>query len=424
MTNSVRGLPGSGREQVPAGVGERPVIDFDHHSTEFGQDHRKLLHEVRETCPVAWTESHGGYWLLTRYGDVHKCANDDWTFSSRHDLPNDGRSFTGCKIPDDPQRYTPIETDMPRFRSFRKALNAAFSPSTAKQYQPSVERYTTEAIDKHIESGSIDFVLDLANPVPAKLTLEILGIPVEEWQPFAYAFHTLIYSVPGTPEMLKAQEALVQCSASVAEVISSRRREPRDDLISYLTRMEVDGETVGDEEITEVILLILGGGLDTTTALVACALAYLEERPDQRRWLIEDPARIPAACEEFLRYYSPVQLLGRTATKEVEVGSQSVSPGERIALCWSAANHDPAVFERPNELILDRFPNRHMAFGVGAHRCLGSHIARMEATVMLTEILRRMPDYKILGAEPYPSIGVVNGYINMPAEFTPGPRSR
>lgn len=408
----------------PVRSGEsRPEIDFDHHSVAFGRDPIGILAQTREQCPVAWTESHGGFWLLSRYRDIYEAARDDWTFSSRHDIPNNGRSYTGIKIPGDPQRYAPIETDVPRFVALRGALNPLFSPATIKKYRPSVQHYIRECIDAHIETGSIDFVLDFANPVPAKLTLEMLGIPVDEWEMFAYGFHTLIYSIPGSAEMAKAHEALAECAVIAAEVIAARRVQARDDIISRLTQVDVEGERLGDEEIVEIVLLILGGGLDTTTALVANALAYLHQHPDQRRYLIDNPDKMSTACEEFLRYYSPVQLLARTATKDVELGGEKIRADERIALCWSAGNHDPDQFDEPDTINLNRFPNRHMAFGIGGHRCLGSNVARMEVTEMLSAVMARMPDYEILdGARPYPSIGVVNGYVDMPARFTPRAR--
>jgi cytochrome P450 len=186
----------------------------------------------------------------------------------------------------------------------------------------------------------------------------------------------------------------------------------------------VDGEPIEEARVVEMIFLILAGGVDTTTALIAQGIKYLDEHPEDRRRLIDDPSLIANACEEFLRYYTPTQNLARTVTADVEIGGRAMCPGERVLMSWASINHDPAMFDRPNEVIIDRFPNRHAAFGLGAHRCLGSNFTRVEFRIMLEEVLKRMPDYALdpTGTEPYENIGIVNGFRHMAATFTPGTR--
>lgn len=192
--------------------------------------------------------------------------------------------------------------------------------------------------------------------------------------------------------------------------------------MTYLTQAEVDGEPLTDEVIIAICDLIMAGGFDTTTAATANALMHLHQNPEDRRRLDEDRTLLKPATEEFLRFFSPTQGLARTVTQDVEVAGQQLRAGDRLFLSWASANHDDTVFERPEDVVLDRRPNRHTAFGVGAHRCLGAPIARIEIEVMLDAVLTRLPYYRIdeERARRYTSIGIVNGWITMPATFTPG----
>ena len=171
---------------------------------------------------------------------------------------------------------------------------------------------------------------------------------------------------------------------------------------------------------------IINGGVDTTTVLLANALEYLDRNHDLRRRLVDEPALLPSATEEFLRYFSPVQAFSRTVARDVELGGQQLERGDRVLLCFGSANRDESEFPAADEFVADRFPNRHVAFGLGKHRCIGSTLARTEFMIMLDEVLARMPDYEIDrdASERYVSLGIVNGWIRMPGRFTPGPRRR
>jgi cytochrome P450 len=172
----------------------------------------------------------------------------------------------------------------------------------------------------------------------------------------------------------------------------------------------------------EIITLVIFGGVDTTGSLVGNALDWLYRNPDKRDLLRSNPELLPKAIEEFLRYFSPIAGLARTATRPCTVGDQEIDTGERVFVSWSSANFDPEAFDDPDEVVLDRFPNKHQSFGLGIHRCLGAHFARVEARIVVEEVLRRMPDYVVGAGHPYPSIAVVNGFINLPVTFTPGSR--
>ncbi|WP_131812547.1 cytochrome P450, partial [Mycolicibacterium fortuitum] len=201
------------------------------------------------------------------------------------------------------------------------------------------------------------------------------------------------------------------------------RENPRPGLVNAMLQLRIDGEPAPDMEILGNLGLVIGGGFDTTTALTAHALEWLGQHPDERTRLSEERATLlDPATEEFLRYFTPAPGDGRTFSEDVEVEGQQFKQYERLWLSWAMANRDPAVFEKPNEIILDRKGNRHFSFGIGVHRCVGSNVARTVFKSMLTAVLDRMPDYECdpEGTVHYDTIGVIQGMRNLPARFTPG----
>jgi len=401
-------------------VNEDKQTVFDHHSPEYAENSTAINADLRAHCPVAHSDAHGGFWVVTRYEDVVRVAKDDETFASGHTV--NGVSPLGVTIPPAPLPHIPIEMDPPDYLPYRKLLNPLFSPAVSEGWRPRITHWVDVCIDEVIETGSIDLVGDLANPVPALFTCEFLGLPIEQWREYADVMHAIIYTPPAEQEeIVKRYLALM---GGVFAIIADHRAHPRDDVISTLIDARIDGKPLPDETIASIIDLIIAGGFDTTTAVAANALIYLADHPDQRRLLIEDPSRIPQACEEFLRCFTPQQALARTVTKPVALGGAELRPGERVLMSWASANHDETVFAKPDEVILDRFPNRHTTFGIGIHRCLGSHIARSELVSMVSRVLDRLPDYTVdhSTAARYPSIGIVNGWITAPATFTPGRR--
>lgn len=283
-----------------------------------------------------------------------------------------------------------------------------------------MRQYCTWAIDEHIESGEIDFVMGFAARIPALVTLHLLGLPLSRWRTYAEMTHKINFTAG--PERDATFALFDQMLGEVAKVAMERRAEPRDDLLSVLAQMEVNGEQLSPEDIASACGTIIAGGIDTTAAVVAGALKYLGEHPDARQRLIDEPQLMGTAVEEFLRYVSPVTSLGRTASQDVELGGQQIKAGDRLILMWHGANMDESVFPDPTTLDIDRGATNHVTFGQGAHRCLGSNIARADIPIMLGEVLTRMPDYELVpgGTVRYPSIGVSNNYIAVPATFTPG----
>jgi cytochrome P450 len=403
--------------------GRCPVVHFDHHSQEHADDTVGSYRALRETHPVAWTEEHGGFWVLSDYESVFEAARDDDVFSSRR-LDQYGGPGLSVVIPKTPMHaHIPIELDPPEFRSFRKVVNPIASPAAVDKVAGMIEKWTTWFVDELIESGDADLAQVIG--VPSIVTIDWLGLPVEDWQRYSRAHHATLAEPTTSPVYQQAVTVdLPWCSAQMREVIAARTAEPQDDVISYLVQQEVDGRPITAEEVFSIVELLIAGGVGTTASLVSQTLVWLYEHQDVRQELIDDPSLIDRALEEFLRYFSPTQALARTVVQEGEFHGCPVKVGDRALLAWSSANRDEKQFAAADDVDIHRWPNRHLAFGVGVHRCAGSHLGKRMARELLRQVLERMPDYVIdLDAlERYPRQGVNKGWQRIPTTFTPGQR--
>lgn len=399
----------------------RPTIDFDHHSATFADDWRNVTEELRTKCPVAWTDAHGGYWVVSRYADVRAVALDDHTYSSDNDMTGERGGGQGTAIPRAPLQLIPLEVDPPLFAKYRSLLNPKFSPGAAEQWRPFLRQTADALLDLFCESGQCDLVKDLASPVPAMLTMKLLGLPLADWEDVATPFHEISWAVPGSEMYQRAIEGIFRVLGRLSEELAKRREAPADDLLTFLLESEIDDQPMSEEDILKICFLQLIGGVDTSTGLLSHTFAWLSEHPEERQRLLDEPDLIKKATEEFLRWVSPAPALARTVTTETELGGQRLCPGDRLLLSWASANQDADAFEDPDNVNIDRWPNRHQAFGLGAHRCLGSNLGRVQFQEVLMATLRRMPDITVdmAGAQRYPSLGQVNGYSTLPATFSP-----
>jgi len=401
---------------------QRCVVHFDHHSAEHAANPLHALADLRRDAPIAWSDAYGGFWIATRYEDVVQAARDSETFSSFNDLNMEDVAFSGVVIPPNPVRFLPLELDQPLLGKHRKMLAARMAPPRARNMQQTYEDWADYFIDQFITDGHVEFISQLVSPVPAIATLAFLGLPVDDFQVYSETFHDLAATLPGTPERDRALAGLQVCQQRVAAEVADRRRHPRDDALTDLVNGEIDGVGLPEDEIMDWVSLILGGGIDTTTALLGHSLIQLDQRPELRQSLRDDPKALELFMEEMLRIAAPTQAVARTATRDVELGGQLIRRGERVLLSWASANCDEAVFDEADNIVTDRKPNPHTSFGIGPHRCIGSHFARIEYVAILSRILTRLPDFRIdTGARSYDSVGVVNGWAQIPATFTPGP---
>jgi cytochrome P450 len=399
----------------------RKVIEFDHHSTEYALAWQSMNSELQRHCPVSWTESRGGFWLLTRYADVQRAATDNEAFSQDNDLYDERNCARGVSVPRSTVRMLPVESDPPLTLQIRAVLKHHFNATAAQRLVPTMELHVKELLDSIMETGSIDFVADLVIAAPMKLALGIIGFPLDDWREIARTSRDIFSTPSDSPRFAEVVERMGRIDQQLRVVVAERRRAATEDVISSLVRGEIEGSPISDDAISAVLLSLVLGGSDTTGALTASALGWLDHNATYRQQPGADYELLDRATDEFLRVFPPNHTLARTAMHDVDLGGQLIRKGDQVLMSWAAANRDPLVFERPDEVLLERGSSRHTSFGLGVHHCLGSHIARMEFKVMLGQILRRMPDYRIDWEHTvrFSNIGTLDGFLAMPATFAP-----
>jgi cytochrome P450 len=398
----------------------RPEVDFDQYSEKFAAAPWQELAAIRSRCPVAWVPRYGGFWLASSYEGVAAAAKDDVVFSSRHDEPFETATYGGLAIPSAPNRIGWMEFDPPTFLYYRRLLAPWFSPRRAEAMADDVRRDVTTLLGARRHLGSIDFIDDLAIPVTGRVIMETLGIDPDAWVDLVLPMHDFFHNSPGSPEFLDAVQRMAVGEERIAELTASRRANPGDDLISYCcTHPLEDGHFLDDAEIASVCSLIIGGGTDTVPSVFGSTVNWLAQHEDARRRLRDDPSLVPLACEELLRYFTPQMALARTVSEDTELCGQPLNECDRLLLHWGGANHDPSEFAGPEELRLDRQPNRHAAFGIGAHRCIGSNVARMEFRTLVEAVVTLLPEFTVKPVEPYryPSVALNYGYLHVYATF-------
>lgn len=402
------------------------VVDFDHHSDEFNLNELAINAELRHHCPVAWNENYGGFWFLTSYDAVSQTARDGDTFAHKYEPDAaDGVNYqgeTGVPRPEGQPALGIGEVDGPYHQALRHALAPFFSPGAVQKMRPFMEQSAHWFLDQRIGDGQMDLVVDYASPVPAILTMKLMGLPYENWQLYANLFHSVMAVPQDSPEYAKAIAEVPAMMADVLEFAAARRVDARDDLTGFLVQFEFDGKRLDDEQLLNILWNLIAGGVDTTTSQTALTLRHLGTHPALRQQLIDHPELHRTATDEFLRYFSVNQQLSRTVTRDVVLGGQHLRRNDRIVISWLAANHDEQEFERPDEIVLDRAPNRHVAFGLGPHRCIGSHLARVMSEVMVQATLERIPDYQVDlgGVAEYLGNPSMTGLGKLPVTFTPG----
>jgi len=399
-------------------------VDFDHHSPAFAEGAEALLAEIRHRCPVAWTSRYGGYWLVTTSAGAHLVMRDDLVFSSgRNSYGGDG---LGKAIPkfDPGILMIPGELDGPVHRPYMKLIAQLLSPSRAEALQPVARKWATHFLDQVIETGACDLMYDYAVPVPGAVALEWLGFPPDDWRPMAQTLHDFAGYAADTPQFASALAAFPRIFSRCQEQVEDRIRHPQEDATTEIATSQVAGIPMSEQDAVSIVFTLVLAGLDTTSSLVGSALVHLHRHTEDRRRLIEDPDLLDLATEEFLRLYPPATNSARTVMADTDVCGVQLHKGDRVLVSWVSANHDEDTFSDANRFVLDRFPNPHHSFGLGPHRCLGSHLARVVFKEMLTQALARIPDYVIADEQvvAYPSRAIATGWTTAPATFTPGSR--
>jgi cytochrome P450 len=406
-------------------VSAEVLVGFDHHSDEFIRNEDAINAELRSRCPVAWNEKYGGFWYVSSYDAVEQVARDGDTFAHRYD-PNaaDGVNYQGEMGVPRPEGQPPLgigEVDGPYHLALRRALTPFFSSGAVDKMRAFMEQSVHWFLDQRITDGRMDLVLDYASPVPAILTMRLMGLPYDNWQLYANLFH----SVMDATDADAYNKAIAEVPAMIDGLLkfaATRRADPGDDLTSFLVQFEFDGKPLDDNQLIDILWNLIGGGVDTTTSLTALSLLHLGTHPNLRQQLIDRPALYRTAADEFLRYCSVNKTLSRTVSRDTVLGGQQLRRNDQVLISWLAANHDEREFDRADEVILDRSPNRHVAFGLGPHRCIGAPLARVMFEVMVKAVLQRIPDYEVDlgGVHRYSGNPSMTGLGKLPVTFTPG----
>ena len=380
---------------------ERCARDFDHHGSAYRDHAVEILSHMQSKCPFVHSSHYGGFWVATKADTVLAIAKNVDAFSN---------SPAEVIPPLEQTVMIPLNTDPPDLYDYRAVLNPLFSPQKMNALATQVRAEAHALIDKIVARGEGDIVNEFALPLTGATTLGLLGINREDWPHYAHPLHDIVYSTQPIEERRASMAVMV---TRMREEIRRQKSAPQPgSIIEHLHNVEMTGRKLRLDEIDSIVLIILGGGLDTAQALVGMITVYLGRNPDRRTELIEHPEVMEGAIEEFLRVFPPTQGNSRRATKDVQIGDQLVKAEEHVFMSWAAANRDPDEFDNPHEVNFRRENNRHYSFGVGPHRCLGSHLARLEVKACVEALLQKAPNYRLVesGVEKAKDIGTVAGY--------------
>jgi cholest-4-en-3-one 26-monooxygenase len=370
---------------------------------------------LRRDAPAYFhPESDGaGFWCIVRHDDLQRLSHDWEDYSSEwgitlHEL---GDEELGQ------QRMMMLIMDPPRHTKLRLLVNKGFTPRMIGRLHDRIREVAVDIVEQARQRGECDFVVDIAAELPLQVIAEMMGVPQEdrhkvfEWSNRLIGSDDPEYAVSNEDAMGAAMEMFTYAN----DLAAKKRANPTDDIVSTLLSAEVEGERLSDLEFDVFFQLLAVAGNETTRNLISHGMLALLEHPDQHRLLLEDRSLLPSAVDEMLRYASPVMYMRRTAQHDLELHGEQLRKGDKVALWYIAANHDPEVFEDPHRFDVRRTPNEYLAFGGGGpHFCLGSHLAKLEITVMFEELLNRLPDIELAGPVQRLRSNFINGIKHMP----------
>jgi len=373
------------------------VAEFDFEYRDGGApagDHFRRFDELRERFAFFKSTADQGWWTVTRADLIREAFQRADIFSSAAVVVSD---------PDPAYLWIPEMLDGTAHKNWRQLLAPYFSPGAIAKMEGRVRSRCVELIDAFVDTGACDFLNDFARKYPTTIFMEIMGLPVTEAEQFMEWEDMILH---GPPPGMPAEEAgarrmngMLAVMGYFAEMVAARREQPTDDLVSFVIAAEIDGAPIPDNDILAFCLLMFMAGLDTVAMQLCWSFLHLATHPNDRERLVADPGLIPTATEEFLRAFAFV-IPSRKLTTDVDFHGCPMKAGDMVLLPLCSATRDPRAFPEPAEVIIDRSPNPHIAFGAGPHRCLGSSLARQELHIAFEEWHRRIPNYRIAdGAE-------------------------
>ena len=396
------------------------VTDFDVYDPALAGAHdvfNKVIGKLAAVGPVRYSTAHGGHWIVLGYPEVHEVLRDAGLFSS----------YPSNLVNAASGRFIPAEIDPPEHTAWRKLLQPLFNPTRMKALEHQITDTVARLVDGFAERGSVEFVSEFAHQLPAAVFMSLMGWPMADVGLFSECTDTVVFGKPGANKRenaLARQEAAQRMYSYFLQVLADcRARGDLDDVTTSILATPLHGADgppqPTDDEFCRLLFLLAIGGLHTVQGSLAWSVMHLAQRPEQRRRLLDDPGLLPGVVEEVLRYETAVSTC-RTATADARLGDVTIRAGDRLLVMLAAANRDAREFDTPESLHPDRAPNRHLAFGAGPHRCVGSHLARIEISLALQEIHRRIPDYRLDPDQPVLThASQVRGVLRLPLIFTP-----
>jgi hypothetical protein len=360
---------------------------FDPYDADFAADPYSYYEEMRRRCPVTHSPLHGGFWAVTRYEDVRHAALHPEVFSSRYvSIPKDYGLGDTAEMP-----LLPLTLDPPAHTRIKLLLTPAFLPARAAEFETAIRRNVIALLEPLVARGRFDASGEFAALVATGTIAEILGLS-ESVAKLADWVRRVTEQTVSDPD--DAKQAGMEAFLFLYEALNQRKEQPGADVLSYLWQTEIDGDRLSDFEVVQAAIVLFFAGIETTWSTLASAIWHLARTPEHQDLLRAHPELIPTAREEFLRAFTPVSP-ARQVTRDVELAGQELRAGDMVLLSTASANRDEDEFPDPATLQLDRNPNRHVAFGVGIHRCLGVNVARLELKVALEELLRLVPPFRL-----------------------------
>ncbi|MBI1813589.1 MAG: cytochrome P450 [Deltaproteobacteria bacterium] len=385
------------------------IDDPDFYLDDVETAYRRLRNEA----PVYWCER-AGFWALTKYADIDHVSRNAQLFCSGQGVLVKDPMRDGT-MPDQPQSI--IYMDSPAHLRYRRLVSKAFTPRMVKELEPRIRQYACESLDAVTPGVPIDFVEQVAVPLPMIVIAEMLGVPKQDRADFKRWSDAIIAGAD--LGVMSTMVTVQELFGYFLRVLEERRRVPREDLISALAVAEVDGERLADDEVLMFCLTLLVAGNETTRNLIAGGARALMQFPDERRTLAADPALLPRAIDEMLRWVTPVKTFARTATQDTMIRGQRIAAGDYVVLLYASANRDEEVWGP----TADRFDvtratdSDHLSFGIGPHSCLGANLAQLEGCVLFEELLARFPDFAPAGEVEVLRSTIMNGIVRMPVVF-------
>ena len=379
------------------------ATDFDHADPEYNLHAHEIWADLRERCPVAHTDRYNGAWLPVTHADVSRIAYDTEHFTSRSVVVSTAEQLAEAPIGGAP----PITSDPPFHHHARRLLLPPFSPKQIDPWEDDVRSLCNELIDSMGDADVVDAAIQYAQHIPVNVIARMLGFPLEDADMFRGFVHDVLEGVNHAPAVRLA--AFERLDAYLDEQIRDHLENPRDDLTNFLLNSTIFDQPLSPDHVRGSIVLLLIAGIDTTWSAIGSSIWHLAGNPDDLRRLRSEPELWPTAIEEFLRAYAPVTM-ARMVARDHDFNGCPMKKDEWVLLPFPAANLDPAEFERADEVLIDREVNRHSAFGLGIHRCLGSNLARLEVRVAVETFVERFPEFEL--ADPAGvtwSVGQIRG---------------